>query len=292
MTRTLLGGIAILAALTLGGCAAATGTGDSAEPSFGIEGPAGLDGGAGPSGGFATDEAAAARGETASDADRSVVTTGTMTLTVADPADAARDATRIVEAAGGRVDARSEQAPDGRGDGRAQLALRIPAEAVTSTLEELRALGRADSVTIAATDVTVERQDVEARVTALRASLGRLAALLAEAADIGDLLAIESEIANRQAELESLEARQRHLVDQVAMSTISLEIRTEAEAPSALPGDFGEGLVTGWAAFAAFWSGALVVLGILVPWLVAAGVVALLLVILLRRRARRARGDG
>ena len=219
-------------------------------------------------------------------ADRQVIITGNVTITAEDPIAASRDAIRIVETAGGRVDGRTEYAPTEPDQGSATLQLRIPADKLTATLDKLEELGRADEVSLSTSDVTVESQDLDARINALRASIERLNGLMAQATDIDDLITLESAISSRQGELESLEAQQRYLADQVSMSTISLYLRSDAEAPKTTPGDFWSGLATGWNAFVGFWAGLLVVLGVLLPWLITLAVIAALIIWIVRRRRR------
>jgi hypothetical protein len=285
MRRTLIGTTVLLAAaLALTGCASAgagAGGGDSADyptapqeggaPGFESEGD----------GQSVTDEDGGAT------VDRQVIISGEVTITADDPLKASKEAVRIVEAAGGRVDGRTEYAPSDADRGSAQLELRIPAAKLTAVLDKLEALGTADEVSLSTSDVTVESQDLDARISALRASIERLNALITQAKDIDDLISLESEISNRQAELESLEAQKRYLSDQVAMSTISLYLRSDAEAPPVEPDTFWSGLGAGWDAFVGFWAGLLVVLGVMLPWLVTLAVIALVIVLVLRARRRR-----
>jgi len=224
----------------------------------------------------------------ASTADRSVVVTGTMTVTAEKPLDAADKAVAIVEAAGGRVDGRTENAATDRDQGSATLVLRIPAAKLTPTLDALKKLGRPDQVSIDATDVTTQTQDLGARIDALRASITRLLELESKATDTTNLIAIETAISDRQGELESLEAQQRGLADQISMSTITLDLRSDAAAPPVKPADFWSGLGAGWHAFIVFWSGALVVFGVLLPWLLFLGLAAVVTVVIVRLVRRRA----
>lgn len=283
MRRTLIGSTVILAAaLALTGCSAASGSGggDSGEysvpqaPEAGVVDGAALDSDTG----------------TTSTVDRQVIITGNVTITADDPIKASREAIRIVETAGGRVDGRTEYAPTATDQGSATLQLRIPADKLTATLDKLEELGRADEVTLSSSDVTVESQDLDARISALRASIERLNALMGQATDIDDLITLESAISSRQGELESLEAQQRYLADQVSMSTISLYLRSDAEAPKTTPGDFWSGLATGWNAFVGFWAGLLVVLGVLLPWLITLALIATVIILIVRRRRRSAEG--
>jgi hypothetical protein len=219
--------------------------------------------------------------------DRQVVTTGWVTITVDEPMDAAADAVRIVEGSGGRIDGRSEYAPIDGDKGSATLTLRIPADSLTATLDRLRDLGDVQEVSLNASDVTMQTQDLDARITALDASIERLLTLMAGATDTEALISLETAISDRQAELESLKAQQRYLADQVSMSTITLSLVSVADAPVQEPDTFVSGLIAGWNAFVAFFAGLLVALGVLLPWLIFAGIVTLVVVVLVRRSQKR-----
>lgn len=219
---------------------------------------------------------------------REYVITGAMYMTVEDPIFAAGEAASIVERAGGRVDARSERAASDYEGGWAQLRLRIPAGDLDAVTDELRGLGTVDELSTDSVDVTREVEDLNARVSTLRASTTRIEALLADAEDIADIITLEDELASRQAELESLEARQRGLADQVAMSTIDLSLTTEPVViVDDAPRSFWDGLVSGWNALTGFVAGALVVIGVLLPWLAVGAAIALVVVLLVRREGSR-----
>lgn len=280
----LIGSALLIAALCLAGCSA--GTAGSA--------PDIASGGGGQSQAVAPGSADGLIGKSGdasgSKVDRSVVVTGTVLVTAEKPLAAADKAVSIVEAAGGRVDGRTEHAATDRDRGGATLVLRIPAAKLTPTLDALKKLGRPDQVAVNSTDVTTQTQDLGARINALRASIARLLQLEATATDTTNLIAIETAISDRQGELESLEAQQRGLDDQISMSTITLTLRSDASAPPVKPADFWSGLGAGWSAFLAFWAGTLVVLGVLLPWLLflaVATAVTLIIVRVVRRRAAR-----
>ena len=142
MRRTLIGSTVLLAAaLALTGCSAGAGAGggDSGEYSMPQAPDAGVP--------VAGDEAALdSDGSTSVEAERQVIISGNVTITADDPIKASREAVRIVETAGGRVDGRTEYAPTEYDQGSATLQLRIPADKLTATLEKLEDLGRADEV--------------------------------------------------------------------------------------------------------------------------------------------------
>jgi hypothetical protein len=280
--------VAVAAVLT--GCSSASDAGytDEGLNPFGAPADDGALAGA-PRAEAATDEAAQQ-----STADRSVIITGTLYMTVEDPIAAADRAAGIVRNAGGRIDARRETAPDEGYGGSASLTMRIPSDRLDAVVDDLRELGTVDQFSTDSYDVTVEVTDLEAQISTLRASTKRIEGLLLDAKDISDIITLENELSGRQAQLQSLEARQRGLDDQVSMSTIDLSLTTE---PVVIveedgPESFWDGLVSGWNALWAFLSAVAIVVGVLLPWiaLIALVVVPILLVVRARksRTARRA----
>ncbi|EPR75306.1 hypothetical protein ADILRU_2447 [Leifsonia rubra CMS 76R] len=287
MRRTLLITTALaVSAFTLSGCSAASSDLAPAESQEHLvqESAARDSGLAEPlaEGGIAVNDALA-------DTAREVITTGYMSVTVTSPDEASSDAIRITESVGGRVDGRSEYAPNGGDRGSATLTLRIPSSELTATLDKFKELGTLQEVSINSVDVTMESRDLEARVTALDASVERLLALLSTAEDTDTLIKLETAISDRQGELESLKSQKRYFDDQVAMSTLTLSLVSVADAPTVEPDNFFAGLIAGWNSFIAFFAGLLITLGVLVPWLIFAAIIAGIVVLIVRskRRARR-----
>ena len=234
-------------------------------------------------------DAGAGAAPRAATADRSVIITGAMYMTVEDPITSADMVTGIVQDAGGRIDARSETAPDERNGGSASLTLRIPSNHLDAVIDDLRELGTVDQLSTDSYDVTTEVTDLNAKISTLRASTERIQGLLLEAKDISDIIKLENELDGRQAELQSLEARQRGLDDQVSMSTIDLSLTTEPVViVDDSPETFWDGLVSGWNALVAFLSGALVIVGVLLPWAALAGLIVVAVIVAIRSRRSRA----
>ncbi|MDX2025624.1 DUF4349 domain-containing protein, partial [Microcella sp.] len=186
---------------------------------------------------------------------------------------------------------RQEFAPRTFGDatdaGGAELVLRIPADRLTATLEKLKALGELEELQLSSTDVTREVQDIDARATALRSSITRLLALQDAAVTVEDLIDLESAISQRQAELESLESQQRYYADQVGLSTLTLTLGSEEVAPVDEPDTFLTGLLAGWQALVTFGSALLVIVGVLLPWLAAFGLIGVIVLVIVRAIVRR-----
>lgn len=240
------------------------------------------------------DRSGAADGSAATDAQASgqkVVTTGWVTITTDDPVASAESVVELVEQLDGRIDSRNQQAGAEGQQASAQLTLRIPADQVDQALERLKDIGSIDSVSLTADDVTLQSRDLDAQITALRASIDRLLALVGNAATTSDLIELETAISDRQTQLDSLTAQKQYLDDQVAYSTITLTLQTPAAVPEVVAGDFWSGLAAGWASLTTAAAGFLVVLGVLLPWLVLAGIVVAVVLLLVRlsRRRRAAR---
>ncbi|AXH36554.1 DUF4349 domain-containing protein [Humibacter sp. BT305] len=272
--------------LLLSGCSAS-----SSQSSSSGGGGIAQEGGPAPAPG---DRSGAADGSATSDVQASgqkVVTTGWVTITTDDPVASAERVVQLVEQLDGRIDSRNQQAGAEGQPASAQLTLRVPADQVDQALEELKDIGSIDSVSLTADDVTLQSRDLDAQITALRASIDRLLALVGNAATTSDLIELETAISDRQTQLDSLTAQKQYLDDQVAYSTITLTLQTPAAVPEVVAGDFWSGLAAGWASLTTAAAGFLVVLGVLLPWLVLAGIVVtvVLLLVRLRRRRRAAR---
>jgi hypothetical protein len=283
MKHIAIASVVLLAGLGLAGCSA----GNSSSFDTGTSGGSALEP-ASPGGIAAGDAAAPESRDEAALSDRSVITTGYITVTAETPLEAASEAIRIVEGVNGRVDGRREYAPVDGNKGAATLTLRIPATDLTATIDKLKGLGEVEEISITSTDVTSQVQDVDGRIKALQASVDRLTVLLATATTTADLVQIESSLSQRQADLESMQSQQRALGDAVDLATITLSLISVADAPVDTPDTFLSGLAAGWAAFLAFVSGTLVVVGVMLPWIAFLALAAAIVLIALRvRRSRK-----
>jgi hypothetical protein len=192
----------------------------------------------------------------------------------------------IATAAGGFV-----ASADGGGS-QISISLRVPVAQYDTVLDKLAAIGEVTNRTESSQDVTAEVVDVNSRVDTMTASVARVRELLAQATDIGDVIAIESELATREANLEALQQQQAYLAGQVAMSTVSLTLTAVTNDPTSTtePSDetgFVAGVKAGWAGLLDFltWIGG--AFGALLPFLPIIAVVVLLAWWLIRRTRRR-----
>lgn len=229
-----------------------------------------------PGAALAPDAGVASRDQAPVPSERKEVVTGQLFVTAADPVQAARDAVTAVEEAGGRVDNRTENPATDNTTASSSITARIPAADLTDTVDRIQALGKVTSVSITRDDVTMQYQDLDARIVALSASVDRLRALIAGAANTADLIEAESALSSRQGELDSLTSQKNYLADQVELSTITVQFSTDDVTPSPGPDNFLDGLVAGWHSLLNAMSDGVVALGRAIPWLGALAIAAAL----------------
>lgn len=222
--------------------------------------------------------------------DRAIIATGTVSLRSDDVGRVRRDVQRIVDAHRGQIAEENTETDD---EGRAQyarLVLRVPSSQFDEAMAALEKAGELRASQRSAQDVTTQVIDTDVRVRAQSASLRRVEALLARADTLQQVIWIESQLTDRQAELDSLKSQQAWLTDQTALSTITVDIElvpaTEAEPASDRAG-FLTGLRGGLDALEAATTAIATVVGALLPFAVVLLVLALPARLLLRRTLRR-----
>ncbi len=283
-----MAGIVIVGTVLLAGCAA-PGVSTHEEPAIGVH-SSGVEAAQeeSASGGDGSDTGASGgEPEQAAEEDRAVIITGTVVMRTGDPLEVADAVAESARARSGAIDARAEGASTDFEPAWATLTVRVPAAEVDGLVEALRELAEVTRLNMGEQVVTNQVRDLEVRVDASRASVERLTELLATAADTETLLEVEAQLTQRTGELEQLLSQQRALEEQVAMSTLQVEIRaTTLEGPTGTP-SFWDGLVSGWQGFLAWGATFLFGLGQAIPALALLALVALLAVAVVRGIRRR-----
>jgi hypothetical protein len=222
---------------------------------------------------------------------QAIVYTANLTVRAADVTGAAAQAKQIVAAGGGYVG--NENATDAPGSRpSATITFKIPSVRYPGVLDQLGSsrLGRRLSLQQQADDVTQEVADVDSRVRSANATLASFRALLGRTTSVSEVIRVEQEISGREADLESLQARQKALRAQTSFATVTLRLEGTAAAhrDHNKAGGFGGGVASGWRAFTAFVSGLALVLGWLLPFLGLAALIGLPVLWVWRRRRARA----
>lgn len=200
---------------------------------------------------------------------RALVRTAQVTVEVGDPVVGSRQIRTAVAAAGGFV---TEEQSGSTG---AWVVLRVPAAGLDRLVEQIGGFGKVVEQSSQVVDATEEVVDLDARVAGQQAGVARIRALLAQAVSIGDVVAIESELARREAELDSLTGRMTALRGQVELSTLTVDLRgTGAPRVDDRGAGFGDGLAAGWDGLRAIGAGVAAVIGFLLPFLPVLAVLA------------------
>jgi hypothetical protein len=296
---TVLLSSAILAGLILTGCGAdnssdagstSAGAGMAADSAGESNARAGAPAAApaeAPAGGAAKDTTAQAPDLSVDQ--RSIIYRGSVSVRVKDVNAAAGQAGGIATTAGGFVGADNRNSSSGTGT--ATMELRVPAGKFATVVDQLAKLGTEEQRQITTEDVTEQTVDLDARITVQQARVDSGRKLLAQAKSLNDLVMLEREVATRESDLASLQAKKRRLADLTALSTISVTfLDPQADVVEEDdPAGFLSGLSAGWTALMASLAAVLTVLGALLPWLLILGLPGWAIFVAFRRynRARR-----
>jgi len=151
--------------------------------------------------------------------DRMMIWKAALRIDVWSISNAVIEAGALAERAGGFVEHKSDDS-----DKSARLTLRLPAKTFKKAVSDLETLGTVTYRTIQGEDVTEQYIDVEARLKNKIVLRDRLKQLLEKAAEVKDVLAIETELNRVQGDIDSMEGRIKSLKGQVEYATVTLSL--------------------------------------------------------------------
>ncbi|QMS88653.1 DUF4349 domain-containing protein [Nostoc edaphicum CCNP1411] len=117
----------------------------------------------------------------------------------------------------------------------ATIQLRIPENRLEPTLEQLAKLGTVDSRNITAEDVGDRLVDFQARLTNLQKTEANLQKIMDRAGSVRDVLSVAQELSNVRQTIEQINAQLKSLQNQVAYSTITLNLEAAVSSTSSQP---------------------------------------------------------
>ena len=129
----------------------------------------------------------------------------------------------------------SDLSADARSRRYASITARIPSENLDSFLASAKGIGYMTSFSESGEDVSEQYTDTEARLQTQRNKMERLQALLAQADAVEDLLAIETEIANTQYQIDSLTGALQGYDSRINYSAVTIDLAEESMTPSRQP---------------------------------------------------------
>jgi Domain of unknown function (DUF4349) len=168
----------------------------------------------------------------------------------------------------------------------AEITVSVPSTELDSTIDDLSKLGVVIRSQSSSEDVGSQLVDTDSRRKTMQASVDRVRALMGHATDIGQIVALESELSRREADLEALESQLAALKDSVAHSPIQISLTTVPGAiAKATPATgFLAGLKNGRNAFTGSVQVILTVVGAVLPFAILLALVLLPVWWQLRRR--------
>jgi uncharacterized coiled-coil protein SlyX len=220
--------------------------------------------------------------------DRSIIKTSSITIRVKNVEKSITQALDLATQFEGRVDDSSQYKNPGSEDSlSANLTIRVPSANLEKALEAFKGLGDVESSSISATDVTMQKVDLDARIAALNTSIERFKQLISSATNTSDLIAAETALAERQAELDSLTAQLKYLSEQVDMSVIYLALLPNDSFSAIKPIGFLAGIEKGFVALLNAAANLTSILGYFIPWIVAILVIVAIFKLISRIRRNR-----
>lgn len=237
---------------------------------------------------------AAATGLPINDFGRDIIRSVGLTMStsnVRDTVDAVRD---IAVRSGGAVFSSDvtigDEQDDGSVRGGGQVVVRIPPTDLDSLVRDLDGAGLVTQLSQDSQDVTEQLVDLEIRIRQAETGIERIEQLLEQATVLTDVFTIETELSNRQVELERLRAAERSTEDLVALATVTVQI--EYRAPDALESTeaddgIADAFANGWDAFVGVVFALGFVLAVAAPFLLTGAIVLAAAWLIGRRWNRR-----
>jgi len=106
----------------------------------------------------------------------------------------------------------------------ANITARVPADKYNDFVTALAAFGNVTNQSASTTDVTMEYDDMTARIDSLTIQQGRLTELLKQAATVDDLLRIENALTDVRAQLQSLSSQKAQYDNQISYATVYVNL--------------------------------------------------------------------
>ncbi|KST63482.1 DUF4349 domain-containing protein [Mastigocoleus testarum] len=151
----------------------------------------------------------------------------------------------ITKQQGDLIKLEQKQPRNNRTPYKALIQMRVPQNLLTLTLDELAKLGTVQSRNITAQDVSDRLVDIQARLNNLRKTEANLQKLIDRAKSVKDILSVTQELSKVREQIERIDAQLKNLQNQVAYSTITLNLEAAVVNSSPKP-NFGSQIKSTW----------------------------------------------
>jgi len=142
----------------------------------------------------------------------------------------------LVESEGGYIAGTDAQAsptdtPENTSIRTGVISFMVPAAHFDDAIDQLSKVGKVQSEHITGTDVSAQYVDLNARLVNAQAQLDAMRALLKQATNINDIIAVQNQIGQITAQIEQLKGQIKYLDDNTSYSSVSVTL-TESGAPA------------------------------------------------------------
>jgi hypothetical protein len=167
---------------------------------------------------------------------RLVIRNANLSIVVPDPGKAMDEITRLAEELDGFVvtsNMYKTTTSEGVEIPQAEITIRVPAEKLTQTLAQIKALVEDPTVDIlsenvSGQDVTQEYTDTKSRLTNLEAAEKQLQSIMDEAIKTEDVLAVYNQLVQVREQIEVLKGQIQYYEQSAALSAVSVNLRAQA----------------------------------------------------------------
>lgn len=166
-------------------------------------------------------------GQTAADVDQKIIKNGNLSVIVDDVEASAQKVIEVATEKGGFVQHSSvSEREDGTHFG--SVTIRIPSNEFEAAVADVKNLAvSVENESISGQDVTEQFTDLEARLNNAKAQEATFLRILDQATNVQDTLAVQRELGNIRAQIESLEGRIQYLENQTSFSTLHISLSEE-----------------------------------------------------------------
>jgi hypothetical protein len=165
---------------------------------------------------------------------KQVISQASVSLNVTNVSTALNQVETMAQNLGGSVDNMNSSGTQNQQQ--ANVTIRVPANQFLAALNQLQSMGTVVNQNINSQDVTQQYIDLQAQLTSAQLEEQSLQAILAKATTVSDEIAIQQQLTQVIAQVENLQGQINYMQNQVAMSTITVNLNTPqistGQAPS------------------------------------------------------------
>ena len=164
-----------------------------------------------------------------------IESTGSMNLTVPHLDAAVSALTTLVSGDAGFVAAEQTQSASPGAPASGTVTLQVPQTSFSTLVGQVKRLGTSSAVSTKQVDVTGQYVDLQAQVTALRATQQQYLTIMTRAQSIGDILAVQQQLNSINSQLQQVEGELHLLDSQTTYGTLTVDLSEPGPKPAPAP---------------------------------------------------------